>query len=52
MATVHRLISLLISLAAPAATWAASGEIRFEFIVLGAILGIADWYWGPSGTLL
>jgi hypothetical protein len=52
LATVHRLISLLITLAPPAATWVVSGEIGFEFIVLGAIMGIAYWYWGPSGTLL
>jgi len=52
VATVHRLISLLIALALSAAIWVASGEIRFEFIVLGAIMGIAYWYWGPNGTLL
>ncbi|WP_288425444.1 hypothetical protein [uncultured Agrobacterium sp.] len=52
MESVHRLISLLIAVAAPAATLAASGEIRFEFIVLGAVMGAAYWYWGPTGTPL
>ena len=52
MKRLHRLISLIIAVAAPAATYFASGEIRFEFIILGAVMGFAYWYWGPRGALL
>ncbi|MBD9387074.1 hypothetical protein IB237_07810 [Agrobacterium sp. AGB01] len=52
MKTLHRLASLIVAVAAPAATYLASGEVRFEFIILGAVIGFAYWYWGPTGALL
>ena len=52
MRTLHRLVSLMIAVAIPTATYWASGEIRLEFIVLGAAVGGAYWYWGPTGALL
>jgi hypothetical protein len=52
MARVHRLISVGIAVAVPAAAFFASGNVAIEFIVLGAVIGFAYWYWGPTGTLL
>ncbi|WP_186458329.1 hypothetical protein [Neorhizobium alkalisoli] len=52
MAIVHRFISVVIAVAVPAAAFMAGGNVALEFIVLGAILGFAYWYWGPTGTLL
>lgn len=52
MALVHRLISVGIAVAVPAAVFFASGNVAIEFIVLGAVTGFANWYWGPAGTLL
>ena len=52
MKSLHRLISLLIAVAVPTATYWTSGEIRLEFIVLGAAVGGAWKYWGPTGALL
>lgn len=52
MKTLHRLVSLTVATAAPAAVYLANGEIRFEFIILGAVMGVAYWYWGPTGALL
>jgi len=51
-AVVHRLISLIVAIAVPAAAFMESGNVALEFIVLGAVLGFAYWYWGPTGTLL
>lgn len=52
MKSLHRLISLLIAVAVPTAIYWTSGEIRLEFIVLGAAVGGAWKYWGPTGALL
>ncbi|MNI22588.1 hypothetical protein D3C73_761460 [compost metagenome] len=52
MAFVHRLVSVSIAVAVPAAAFFASGNVAIEFIVLGAVMGFAYWYWGPTGTLL
>ncbi|MCM2432686.1 hypothetical protein RMS29_011525 [Agrobacterium rosae] len=52
MRTLHRLISLMIAVAVPTATYLMGGEIRTEFIVLGAAMGGAYWYWGPTGAPL
>ncbi|WP_180356017.1 hypothetical protein [Aliirhizobium smilacinae] len=52
MALVHRLVSVGIAVAVPAAAFFASGNVAIEFIVLGAVMGFAYWYWGPAGTLL
>ncbi|MFK4767368.1 hypothetical protein [Rhizobium sp. ZW T2_16] len=52
MALVHRLVSVGIAVAVSAAAFFASGNVAIEFIVLGAVMGFAYWYWGPSGTLL
>ncbi len=49
---IHRLLAVAIAVAVPAASFAADGSREIEFFVLGAILGIAYWYWGPTGTLL
>ncbi|WP_284775778.1 hypothetical protein [Agrobacterium sp. lyk4-40-TYG-31] len=52
MKSLHRLISLTITLAVLTAIYFTSGEIRLEFIVLGAAMGGAYWYWGPTGAPL
>jgi hypothetical protein len=52
MALVHRLISVGIAIAVPAVAFLAGAGAAFEFFVLGATLGFAYWYWGPTGTLL
>ena len=52
MASVHRLISVGIAIAVPAVAGLAGAGAAIEFIVLGATLGFAYWYWGPTGTLL
>ncbi|WP_157895478.1 hypothetical protein [Rhizobium sp. LCM 4573] len=49
---MHRLISVLIAIAVPAVASQVNGEVAIEFIVLGAVIGLAYWYWGPTGTLL
>ncbi|AYD02163.1 hypothetical protein [Neorhizobium sp. NCHU2750] len=52
MALAHRLIAVGIAVAIPAAVFLASGNLAIEFIVLGATVGVACRYWGPTGTLL
>ncbi|MGF9563326.1 hypothetical protein [Neorhizobium sp. JUb45] len=52
MAVFHRLISVVIAVAVPAAAFMANGDVALEFIVLGATMGFAYWYWGPTGTTL
>ncbi len=47
-AILHRLISLGVAAAVPVAAFLVNGEVRIEFIVLGAIIGFAYWYWGPQ----
>lgn len=47
-AIIHRVISIGIAVAVAAAASWMSGEIKLEFIVLGAAMGFAYWYWGPS----
>ncbi len=49
---LHRAISLAIVVAVPAAIWIVNSEIRFEFVVLGLVLGAAYWYWGPTAPLI
>lgn len=49
---IHRLLAVGIAVAVPAAAYVASGMIGIELFVLGAALGFAYWYWGPTGTLL
>lgn len=49
---LHRSISVDIAVAVPAAAFMANGSVALEFIVLGAAIGFAYWYWGPKGTLL
>lgn len=36
----------MIAVAVPTAITWTSGETGFEFIVLGAVIGFATWYWG------
>ena len=52
LAIIHRVISVGIAVAVPAAVYWMNGEIGLEFIVLGAATGFAYWYWGPSGPAL
>lgn len=47
-AIVHRVISVGIAVVVPATVLWVNGEIGLEFIVLGAAIGFAYWYWGPS----
>ena len=49
---LHRSISVIVAVAVPAAAFVANGSVTLEFIVLGAVIGFAYWYWGPTGTLL
>ncbi|MCZ7886284.1 MULTISPECIES: hypothetical protein [Agrobacterium] len=52
MRILHQLISLITAAAVPMAVTWTSGETGFEFIVLGAAMGFAYWYWGPTGAPL
>jgi len=52
LSILHRSISVVIAVAVPAAVYMANGSIALEFIMLGAVIGFAYWYWGPTGTLL
>ncbi|UXT19178.1 hypothetical protein FY140_04165 [Agrobacterium tumefaciens] len=52
MRILHQLVSLMIAVAVPTAITWTSGETGFEFIVLGAVIGFATWYWGPTGAPL
>ncbi|WP_349435829.1 hypothetical protein [Pararhizobium sp. A13] len=45
---IHRVISAGVAVAVPAIAFMANGEINMEFIVLGALIGFACWYWGPA----
>jgi hypothetical protein len=45
----HLLISLCHAVAVFAGTSYLSGDLKTEFIALGAVMGLAYWYWGPLG---
>ncbi len=47
-AVIHRLLSTTIAAAVPAVSYVANDRFNIEFIVLGAVIGLAYWYWGPS----
>ena len=47
-AAIHRLLSTAIALAVPAVAYGVNDGLDMEFIVLGAVIGLAYWYWGPS----
>ncbi|MBU4528227.1 MAG: hypothetical protein KUA43_03780 [Hoeflea sp.] len=47
-AAIHRLLSMAIAIAVPAVAYAVNDRFDMEFIVLGAVIGLAYWYWGPS----
>ena len=49
MRKMHVLFSIALGAAVPAAGYVVNGSIGLEFIVLGAIIGLAYWYWGPLG---
>lgn len=49
---LHRLASLGVAVAVPGIATFVNGEIRIEFIVLGLVMGVAYWYWGPTGAPL
>ncbi|MCX8996832.1 hypothetical protein NOF55_06910 [Rhizobiaceae bacterium BDR2-2] len=39
---------MTIAVAVPVAATIANDRLDVEFIVLGALLGVAYWYWGPT----
>ena len=43
----HGMISVIIAVGLPGVVYATSGLFGVEFMVLGAVLGFAYWYWGP-----
>jgi hypothetical protein len=45
---LHRTISLAVAIAVPVVATAINDGFDVEFIVLGAIIGFAYWYWGPA----
>ncbi|WP_265518550.1 hypothetical protein [Nitratireductor luteus] len=45
---VHALVSLLVAVAIPMAVYLMAGRAGAEIVVLGAVIGFAYWYWGPS----
>ena len=45
---IHRAISVMIAVAVPAAATIVNDRLDVEFIVLGALIGFAAWYWGPT----
>ena len=47
-ALIHRIVSLAIAIAVVAGASVANGAFQFEFLVLGAVIGVAYWRWGPS----
>lgn len=47
-AVFHRLLSTAIAIAVPAVAYVVNDRFDMEFIVLGAVIGLAYWYWGPS----
>ncbi|MDO1581972.1 hypothetical protein [Rhizobium oryzicola] len=49
MRKVHLLVSIMLATAVPTAGYLVNGSIGLEFIVQGAIIGFAYWYWGPLG---
>jgi hypothetical protein len=49
MRKMHLLVSVLVGAAVPAAGYLVNGSIGLEFMVLGATIGLAYWYWGPLG---
>jgi predicted nucleic acid-binding protein len=49
MRKMHAAVSLTTGALVPVAGYLINGTIGFEFIVLGAVIGVAYWYWGPIG---
>ena len=49
MRKFHLLVSITLGALVSTAGYLVNGSIRFEFIVLGATIGLAYWYWGPLG---
>ena len=45
----HFFISLCLAVAVCAGTSNLGGDLKTEFIALGAVMGLAYWYWGPLG---
>jgi hypothetical protein len=44
----HIGMAIAIALAIPAIAALVNGALLFEFVVLGAVIGFAYWYWGPQ----
>ncbi|MBB6180764.1 MULTISPECIES: hypothetical protein [Pseudorhizobium] len=49
---IHRLLAMGVAAAVPAVVFVANGTIAAEHWVLGAVIGLAYWYWGPTGASL
>ncbi|HEX2147063.1 MAG TPA: hypothetical protein VHG11_05350 [Pseudorhizobium sp.] len=49
---IHRLLAVAVAVAVPAAMLVANGTIAVEHWVLGAVIGLAYWRWGPTGASL
>jgi len=47
-AVFHRLLSTGFAIAVPAVAYVVNDRFDMEFIVLGAVIGLTYWYWGPS----
>lgn len=45
LSRLHVLISILIVVLLPVIVYMANGEVGAEVVVLGAVLGFANWYW-------
>ncbi|MGE7367654.1 hypothetical protein ACQKKX_01095 [Neorhizobium sp. NPDC001467] len=49
MRKTHTAVSLAIGALVPVAGYLINGTIGLEFVMLGAVIGVAYWYWGPLG---
>ncbi len=45
---VHIGMAVVIAAAVPTVAALVNGALVLEFIVLGAVIGFAYWYWGPQ----
>lgn len=45
---VHIGLAVVIAAAVPTVAALVNGALVLEFIVLGAVIGVAYWYWGPQ----
>ena len=45
---VHIGMAVVIAAAVPTVAALVNGALVLEFMVLGAVIGFAYWYWGPQ----